>query len=187
MRKVRALLAAVLVCGLLLKGADVFGANIPKIQVSSGTTEAAPGEKITLHFRLPAMMIFREGIYALKATLEYDPDIFEAVEEPDFETLSGWEQLQYNADNGQFAVINKSGSVKNEDAFRLTLTAKAQAEIKETTILLKDISVSEGKEDIFLKDTEFQMTVNSDEQPENGGGEGVLEDRMKRRKIQTKS
>ena len=176
MRKVRALLAAVLVCGLLLKGADVFGANIPKIQVSSGTTEAAPGEKITLTFSLAGYDDIQEGIYALKATLEYDPDIFEAVEEPDFETLSGWEQLQYNADNGQFAVINKSGSVKNEDAFRLTLTAKAQAEIKETTILLKDISVSEGKEDIFLKDTEFQMTVNSDEQPENGGGEGVLED-----------
>ena len=176
MRKVRALLAAVLVCGLLLKGADVFGADIPKIQVSSGTTEAAPGEKITLTFSLAGYDDIQEGIYALKATLEYDPDIFEAVEEPDFETLSGWEQLQYNADNGQFAVINKSGSVKNEDAFRMTLTAKAQAEIKETTILLKDISVSEGKEDIFLKETEFQMTVNSDEQPENGGGEGVPEE-----------
>src|SRR5699024_9495212 len=62
---------------------------------------------------------------------------------------------------------------EDEDAFQLTLTAKAQAEAKETTITLKDISVSEGKEDIFLKDTEFQITVDSDEQPENGGGEGV--------------
>ena len=176
MRKVRALLAAVLVCGLLLKGADVFGADIPKIQVSSGTTEAAPGEKITLTLSLAGYDDIQEGIYALEATLEYDPDIFEAVEETDFETLSGWEQLQYNADNGQFAVINKNGSVEDEAAFQLTLTAKAQAEIKETTILLKDISVSEGKEDIFLKETEFQMTVNSDEQPENGGGEGVPEE-----------
>ena len=95
------------------------------------------------------------------------------AEETDFETLSGWEQLRYNAENGQFAVINKSGSVEDEDVFQLTLTAKEQAEVKETTITLKDISISEGKEDVFLKDTEFRMTVNSEEQPENGGGEGV--------------
>ena len=33
----------------------------------------------------------QEGIYALHATLAYDTDIFEAAEETDFETLSGWE------------------------------------------------------------------------------------------------
>src|SRR5699024_7981455 len=133
-----------------------------------GTTEAAPGEDITLTFSLAGYDDIQEGIYALEATLEYDTDIFETVEEPDFETLSGWEQLRYNADNGQFAVINKNGSVEDEAAFQLTLTAKAQTEIKETTITLKNVSVSEGKEDIFLEDTEFQMAVDSDEQPENG-------------------
>ena len=47
MRKVRALLAAVvLICGLLWIGADVLGAGNPEMQVSSGTTEAAPGEEI---------------------------------------------------------------------------------------------------------------------------------------------
>ena len=171
MRKVRALLAAVLVCGLLLKGADVFGADNPEMQVSSGTTEAAPGEDITLTFSLAGYDDIQEGIYALGATLEYDTDIFEAVEESDFETLSGWEQLRYNADNGQFAVINKNGSMEDEAAFQLTLTTKAQAEIKETTITLKNVSVSEGKEDIFLEDTEFQMAVDSDEQPEENPGE----------------
>ena len=174
MRKVRALLAAVvLICGLLWIRADVSGAGNPEMQVSSGTAEAAPGEDITFTFSLAGYDEIQEGIYALYATLAYDTDIFEAVEETDFETLSGWEQLRYNAKNGQLAVINKSGSVEDEDAFQLTLTAKAQAEAKETTITLKDISVSEGKEDIFLKDTEFQITVDSDEQPENGGGEGV--------------
>ena len=174
MRKVRALLAAVvLICGLLWIRADVSGAGNPEMQVSSGTAEAAPGEDITFTFSLAGYDEIQEGIYALYATLAYDTDIFEAVEETDFETLSGWEQLRYNAQNGQLAVINKSGSVEDEDAFQLTLTAKAQAEAKETTITLKDISVSEGKEDIFLKDTEFQITVDSDEQPENGGGEGV--------------
>ncbi len=171
MRKVRALLAAVLVCGLLLKGVDVFGADNPEMQVSSGTTEAVPGEDITLTFSLAGYDDIQEEIYALGATLEYDTDIFESVEESDFETLSGWDQLRYNADNGQFAVINKNGSMEDEDAFQLTLTAKAQAEIKETTITLKNVSVSEGKEDLFLKDTEFQMSVDSDEQPEENPGE----------------
>ena len=174
MRKVRALLAAaVLICGLLWIGADVSGADDPEMQVSSETTEAAPGDEIIFTFSLAGYDDIREGIYALKATLEYDTDIFEVAEESDFEASSGWEQLRYNAYNGQFAVINKSGSMKDEDAFQLTLTAKEQAEVKETTIILKDISVSEGMEDIFLKDTEFRMTVNSDEQPENGGGEGI--------------
>lgn len=177
MRKVRALLAAaVLMCGLLWIGADVFGADNLEMQVSSGTTEAAPGEDITLTFSLAGYDDIQEGIYALEATLEYDTDIFETVEEPDFETLSGWEQLRYNADNGQFAVINKNGSVEDEAAFQLTLTAKAQTEIKETTITLKNVSVSEGKEDISLEDTEYQMAVDSDEQPENGGGEDVPEE-----------
>ena len=174
MRKVRALLAAVvLICGLLWIRADVSGAGNTEMQVSAGTAEAASGEDITFTFSLAGYDEIQEEIYALYATLAYDTDIFEAVEETDFETLSGWEQLRYNAKNGQLAVINKSGSVEDEDAFQLTLTAKAQAEAKETTITLKDISVSEGKEDIFLKDTEFQITVDSDEQPENGGGEGV--------------
>lgn len=174
MRKVRALLAAVvLICGLLWIRADVSGAGNTEMQVSSGTAEAAPGEDIAFTFSLAGYDEIQEGIYALYATLAYDTDIFEAVEETDFETLSGWEQLRYNAKNGQLAVINKSGSVEDEDAFQLTLTEKAQAEAKETTITLKDISVSEGKEEIFLKDTEFQITVDSDEQPENGGGEGV--------------
>ena len=143
------------------------------MQVSSGTAEAVPGEDIAFTFSLAGYDEIQEGIYALYVTLAYDTDIFEAVEETDFETLSGWEQLRYNAKNGQLAVINKSGSVEDEDVFQLRLTAKEQAEVKETTITLKDISVSEGKEDIFLKDTEFQITVDSDEQPENGGGEGV--------------
>lgn len=106
MRKVRALLAAaVLICGLLWIGADVLGADNPEMQVSSGTSEAAPGDEIILTFSLAGYDNIQEGIYALQAALEYDTDIFEAVEEPDFETLSGWEQLRYNAENGQFAVI----------------------------------------------------------------------------------
>ena len=130
MRKVRALLAAVvLICGLLWIGADVLGAGNPEMQVSSGTTEAAPGEEIILTFSLAGYDNIQEGIYALNATLAYDTDIFEAAEETDFETLSGWEQLRYNAENGQFAVINKSGSVEDEDVFQLTLTAKEQAEV----------------------------------------------------------
>ena len=36
--------------------------------------------------------------------------------------------------------------------------------------------MSEGKEDISLEDTEYQMAVDSDEQPENGGGEDVPEE-----------
>ena len=110
----------------------------------------------------------------LNATLAYDTDIFEAAEETDFETLSGWEQLRYNAENGQFAVINKSGECGGRRCVPAdTNCRREQAEVKETTITLKDISISEGKEDVFLKDTEFRMTVNSEEQPENGGGEGV--------------
>ena len=92
MRKVRALLAAaVLICGLLWIGADVLGADNPEMQVSSGTSEAAPGDEIILTFSLAGYDDIQEGIYALQAALEYDTDIFEAVEESDFETLSGWE------------------------------------------------------------------------------------------------
>ena len=91
MRKVRALLAAVvLICGLLWIRADVSGAGNTEMQVSAGTAEAASGEDITFTFSLAGYDEIQEEIYALYATLAYDTDIFEVVEETDFEALSGW-------------------------------------------------------------------------------------------------
>ena len=86
MRKVRALLAAaVLMCGLLWKSADVYGEEKPVMSVTSEISEATPGEEIVLTFTLAGYDDIQYGIHALKATLEYDTAIFETAEQPDFE------------------------------------------------------------------------------------------------------
>ena len=173
MGRLRALLtAAVLTLGLLWKGADVYGAGAPVLSVEPHSSEIVPGEEVILTFALGGYDEIQDGLRAFKASIEYDQEVFEAAGEDDFQTLNQWEQFRYNAKNGQMAVIHKGGSVADEEIFRLTLTAKKSIALRETSILVKDISISEGKEDLLPEDVSLLLTTASgtDEEPEGDAG-----------------
>ena len=149
MRRVRALLAAfITICGLLLGSIDVTAAGVQGMEILTDDTAVRKGQEITLTFALKGYEEIREGVNAFKGTLEFDSDVFEKADGEDFAALNSWERLYYNPDNGQFVLINRAGSMEDEAVFSLRLKAKESIPAKEALITVKDLSVSEGKEDL---------------------------------------
>ena len=153
MRRVRALLAAfITICGLLLGSIDVTAAGVQGMEILTDDTAVRKGQEITLTFALKGYEEIREGVNAFKGTLEFDSDVFEKADGEDFAALNSWERLYYNPDNGQFVLINRAGSMEDEAVFSLRLKAKESIPAKEALITVKDLSVSEGKEDLYPAD-----------------------------------
>lgn len=124
MKKIRALLAVlILVCGLLWSGGMIAAADAGKMMVISSSASVKKGEEVRLTFSLDAHDNIEKGINAVKGTLKYDPDVFETAGQADFETAGQWERLFFNPENGQFVLINRSGSMAAEELFTLTLKA----------------------------------------------------------------
>ena len=108
MRRVRALLAAfITICGLLSGSIEVTAAGVRGMEIQSEDTAVRKGQEITLTFALDGYTDIRDGVNALKGTLEFDSDVFEEASGEDFETLNSWERMFYNPDNGQFVLINR--------------------------------------------------------------------------------
>ena len=153
MRRVRALLAAfITICGLLLGSIDVTAAGVQGMEILTDDTAVRKGQEITLTFALKGYEEIREGVNAFKGTLEFDSDVFEKADGEDFAALNSWERLYYNPDNGQFVLINRAGSMEDEAVFSLRLKAKESIPAKEALITVKELSVSEGKEDLYPAD-----------------------------------
>lgn len=153
MRRVRALLAAfITICGLLLGSIDVTAAGVQGMEILTDDTAVRKGQEITLTFALKGYEEIGEGVNAFKGTLEFDSDVFEKADGEDFAALNSWERLYYNPDNGQFVLINRAGSMEDEAVFSLRLKAKESIPAKEALITVKDLSVSEGKEDLYPAD-----------------------------------
>ena len=112
MRRVRALLAAfITICGLLSGSIEVTAAGVRGMEIQSEDTAVRKGQEITLTFALDGYTDIRNGVNALKGTLEFDSEVFEEASGEDFEKLNSWERMFYNPDNGQFVLINRAGSM----------------------------------------------------------------------------
>lgn len=156
MRKIRALaMAFYIVCGLLWSGTEALAAESGKLESESGAETVRGGEQLTLVFSLDGYDEITDGINAVKGSLQYDPAFFEDIEAADFETLSGWENLYYNPDNGQFVLMKRGGSTESEQLFRMTLTARGTLPAGGGQVEITDLSVSEGKEDLFPSGAAF--------------------------------
>ena len=180
MRRVRALLAAfITICGLLSGSIEVTAAGVRGMEIQSEDTAVRKGQEITLTFALDGYTDIRNGVNALKGTLEFDSEVFEEASGEDFETLNSWERMFYNPDNGQFVLINRAGSMEGEAVFRLRLTAKQSIPAKEAYITVKELSASEGNEDLFPEDGSLKIDSITAEGPagnENGDTKNEAEE-----------
>ena len=175
MKRVRALLAAlVTACGLLSGAADVLAANAGKLETVSEETVIREGQEITLRFSLEGLSGTETGVHALKGTLEYDTEVFEPVSQEDFETVNSWEKLLYHPENGQFVLIHRAGSVQKE-IFHLRLTVKAAVAEEEGKIAVRSLSASDGMEDLTPEDALLTLALLSSE-TEGGAGQPPEED-----------
>ncbi len=81
-----------------------------------------------------------QSLYALKAKLSYDKDVFEVLEEKDFSEEI--EDIVYNEQNNEFVILNKKGS--NDNLFTINLKVKKDALNGKTTLTLSNLEVSNG-------------------------------------------
>ena len=163
MRRIRALLAAaVTVCGLLWSGGGARGADGAGVEIASPADTIRTGQEIELTFSLEGYTEIKSGVNALKGTLEYDSTVFKEASQENFETVKSWEKLFYNPENGQFVLINRGGSTQEEEVFRLRLTAGESIAAGETSVTVKDVSVSEGKEDMLPADFTLRLSAVSE-------------------------
>ena len=143
MKKIRALLAAaVTIYGLLSGSMEVCAADVAEMKIETTSAFVRKEEEVRLTFSLEGYSGIEDGMNAVKGMLEYDSEVFEEPSIEDFETQNAWERLVYNPENGQFVLIHRPGSLKEGEVFSLRLRAREKVSAKETTVAVREISVS---------------------------------------------
>lgn len=144
----------------------LFSIQLPVLAVENFQTELVAnkveiekGEQIEVTLNFKNFQEINKGINAYKATLEYDTDLFEEVKTTDFKNLNDWEEFLYNSNNHGFIAIKKAGTKSDEAIISLVLTAKENINPKETNIKVKDIIASEGKNDIYVNESQVIIQV----------------------------
>ncbi len=179
MRNVRALFAAwIMVCGLLSTGVFVPTAQAAEAgqpTLTAQVTGVRAGQEVVLILSLPGQGEQKEGINAVKGTLGYDPEVFEAPAQADLSVLGGWDSVTYNPDNGQFAAISRTGHPEGGQVLRLTLTAKEDLPGRETVVKVSDLTASAGERDLALDDVSVTLSAIGQQSPagqEGDAGDG---------------
>lgn len=137
-----------------------------KIEASliTKTEELSEGDQVEVVLRFDKYTEIQKGVNAYKATLEYDKQIFEEVVESNFSCQNSWESLKYNPANGQFVAIRKARSNKAGEVVKITLKVKKGVKATKTVVKVKDITTSEGKKDLFLKDSSLILHIIEEQQ-----------------------
>ena len=135
-----------------------------KTSLVSNNTELKEGDLVKISLSFHDFEDIKKGINAYKGTLEYDKNIFEELNQSNFESLNGWEELKYNLKNGEFVSFRKVGTNFSENVVQFTLKVKKGIDAATTTVKVKDIVTSEGKKDIFLEDAFIVLNVVKEQQ-----------------------
>lgn len=91
--------------------------------------------------------------------------MFEEIEQNDFQTQNNWQDLKFNKETGEFVSIKKAGSKETEEVLKITLKVKDNVKAGKEDIVIKDLTVSEGKEDINVE--EIKTTIDIIEEQSN--------------------
>lgn len=162
MKKILNMFVLFFICFIMLHG--IVQANSPPtIGIKSSTNGIKSGMEIEITLELKNFDEIEKGINAYKATLHYDSDAFEEVQQSDFTCLNGWESIRYNKETGEFVAFKKVGSKKTEEVLKVTLRLKENASMGETTIAIKDVVASEGIKDLSLEKQSLTVSVVQDQ------------------------
>ena len=149
-----------------------FSVTSIKTTLNANMIELRVGQDVTVTLNLGNYEDIKNGYNAYKATLVYDQNIFEKVDQDDFGSLNHWEELQYNSVTGEFVAIKKIGSKVLENVVQIKLKVKNTVPATKTTIKIKDIVTSEGKKDIFIQDKNIEVNIIK-EQPNLSGNTNI--------------
>ena len=107
--------------------------------IETEKTEIEQGEETSITLKINS----EEQINAFQAKINYDENIWEEIDENNFETKDGWESLKYNKDSKEFNVINKQDTT-NKEILEIKLKAKTSANVGNTEITIDEITASDG-------------------------------------------
>ncbi|MCI8620516.1 MAG: hypothetical protein HFJ50_01510, partial [Clostridia bacterium] len=145
-----------------------YSATNVELALSSTSHKLHADDTAVFTLKFDNMQEVKKSINVVKAKLEYDKDIFEEIKEIDFKAVNGWEGLQYNQNTNEFAIYKKAGTTSKEDIVEISLKVKEEIKADITNFKVTDIELSEGKEDIIVKDgnkTELKVDIIEEQEP----------------------
>ena len=111
--------------------------------IETEKTEIKQGEETSITIKINS----EEQINAFQAKINYDENLWEEIDENNFETKDGWENLKYNKNSKEFNVINKQDTT-NKDILEIKLKAKTSANVGNTEITIDEITASDGNTEL---------------------------------------
>lgn len=166
MKKITVYLAVlILTCSFLFGGTAAFAAEAGTVHLTAEQTHIRKGEKLHVILSYGGYKQGNQSVNVLKGTFNYDPAVFETPSQQNFVPLDTWENVQYNPESGKFILFTRSGHNVEENLLKITLTAKNDLTAGDTYIEVRDLKVSEGREDVFPGDTRIKLSVISENAP----------------------
>ena len=125
--------------------------------------EVKMGETVTLKLTVN-QIDQKNGINILQGKLEYDKDIFEKVENKDFEVKDNWSIVYNDQDTdaeGKFIILSLTNGIKQDQEIgSVNLKVKDNIESTNTTVKISEISTVENEKIIKIQDSEKNLKVN---------------------------
>ena len=148
-------LIILLVIGLM---GNVSAANAT-VTLTAKPEEVSKGSKVEISVNLSNVKTTK-GAGAFMGTIVYEDK--ESLKFEKIESQNGWSSaFTYNEDNGKI-VINKGSDVtKSETMFKIIFTVTDKAK-QNLVVTLKDMTFSEGIEDIEIPDSNIRLTVKGE-------------------------
>ncbi len=160
MKKIVRLVLLVLLVTICM-ASSVYAAISCNITIEAEKKELSKNEEFAVYVKIADIQSER-GIISLGATLEYDKDSLELVK---MEGQNNWETPQagfsYNESNGKIVITRNGFAKENENILKLTFKMKESAK-ENVTIILKDITVADGKEPAQINPTNTTVTLKKD-------------------------
>ena len=146
---------------------NVYAVSKCKVDLKTDKSEYNKNDEFTVNVNLSDIQD-EKGIIAVGGTLEYDKNSLELVK---MEAQGKWTKPSYNEANGKFVTDrDNSYATKGETLFKITFKVKEESK-KDITITLKDISASNGKEDIKTDNVSKVITIKNATVPDTKPGD----------------
>ncbi len=131
---------------------------VENIELKTSKDKVNLGEEIIVSLDLNIENKEETSLYAYTAKLSYDKDVFEVIDESDFEESENWSDITYNKRNNKFALINKKGET-DESILKIKLKVRKNATPGNTSITVNSITASDGKKDIPIEGKTVDVMV----------------------------
>ena len=130
------------------------------VELKIDKTDLKVGDEVKVTASVPNKM----EAYAIMATLKYDKNVFQIVNDSNF-TIKNDESIKYSKETNKFGIINKTGKISLNDGdtlFTVNLKVKDDANVGNTNIALTNITYTDGDKVQNLDTTSLKILVTKD-------------------------